>query len=84
MLKGVEANSMTLTIDLLDSGALNLLRDMESLNLIRVNLPAKTGRLAEPKLSERFAGALHLSAETYTAFQNTLNEGRTEWERNIY
>jgi hypothetical protein len=31
---------MTLTIDLIDSGALNLLRDMERLNLIRVNPPA--------------------------------------------
>ncbi|MDR1286749.1 MAG: hypothetical protein LBK08_03985 [Treponema sp.] len=31
---------MTLTIDLIDSGALNLLRDLERLNLIRVNLPA--------------------------------------------
>jgi hypothetical protein len=31
---------MTLTIDLIESGALNLLRDMERLNLIRVNPPA--------------------------------------------
>jgi hypothetical protein len=31
---------MTLTIDLIDSGALNLLRDMERRNLIRVNPPA--------------------------------------------
>jgi hypothetical protein len=31
---------MTLTIDLIDFGALNLLRDMEHLNLIRVNPPA--------------------------------------------
>jgi hypothetical protein len=30
---------MTLTIDLIDSGALKLLRDMEHLNLIRVNPP---------------------------------------------
>jgi hypothetical protein len=39
MLKGTEYR-MTLTIDLIDSGALNLLRDMERLNLIRVNPPA--------------------------------------------
>jgi hypothetical protein len=32
-------NPMTLTIDLIDSGALNLLRDLERLNLIRVNPP---------------------------------------------
>jgi hypothetical protein len=34
---------MTLTIDLINSGALNLLRDMERLNLIRVHLPANGG-----------------------------------------
>jgi hypothetical protein len=31
---------MTLTIDLIETGALSLLRDMERLNLIRVNPPA--------------------------------------------
>jgi hypothetical protein len=59
---------MTLTIDLLDSGVFNLLKDMESLDLIRINPPAKDEKQAEPKLSLRFAGALHLSAETYAAF----------------
>jgi hypothetical protein len=39
MLKGTEYR-MTLTIDLIDSGALNLLQDMERRNLIHVNLPA--------------------------------------------
>jgi hypothetical protein len=38
ILKGMEYR-MTLTIDLIDSGALNLLRDMERLNLIRLNPP---------------------------------------------
>jgi hypothetical protein len=33
---------MTLTVDLIDSGALSLLRDMERRNLIRVNPPEKT------------------------------------------
>jgi hypothetical protein len=32
-------NPTTLTIDLVDSGAINLLRDMECRNLIRVNPP---------------------------------------------
>lgn len=36
---------MTFTIDLIDSGALNLLRDMERLSLIHVNaLPRKMCR----------------------------------------
>jgi hypothetical protein len=71
---------MTVSIDLIDSGALNLLWDMERLNLIRVNPPEKTTAAPKGRLSERFAGALHLSAETYAAFQNALDEGRSEWE----
>jgi hypothetical protein len=80
---------MTLTVDLIDSGALSLLRDMERLNLIRVNPPAKNaaapkGGLPERALSRRFAGALRFSAGTYAAFQTALQEGRAEWERDIY
>ena len=36
------------------------------------------------KLSERFAGALHLTDEQYNNFQTQLLENRNEWERNIY
>jgi hypothetical protein len=80
-------DSVTLTIDLIDSGALSLLRDMERLNLIRVNPPEKItaapeGSLSKRDLSRRFAGALRLSGEKYAAFQAALREGRTEWERN--
>jgi hypothetical protein len=90
---------MTLTIDLINSGALNLLQDMERLNLIRVHPEAYESGVQEPpppymaeqtaaepegSLSERFAGALRLSDEKYAAFQNALQEGRSEWERDIY
>jgi hypothetical protein len=75
---------MTLTIDLIDSGALNLLRDMERLNLIRVNTAPQKKAEPQGKLSERFAGSLHLSVTKYAAFQDTLREGRNEWERDIY
>jgi len=36
------------------------------------------------KLSERFAGALHLTDEQYNNFQTEILEIRNEWERNIY
>jgi hypothetical protein len=75
---------MTLTIDLIDNGVLNLLQDMERLNLIRVNPSAKAPAAQGGKLSARFAGALHLSDEGYAAYQNALQKGRTEWERDIY
>jgi hypothetical protein len=38
---------MTVTIDLVDSGALSLLRDMERLNLIRVNSPENSAAETE-------------------------------------
>jgi hypothetical protein len=75
---------MTITIDLIDNGVLALLQDMERLNLIRVNPPVEKSVLTGGKLSERFAGALHVSDEKYEAFQNTLREGRAEWARDIY
>jgi hypothetical protein len=42
------------------------------------------GGLSTRDTSRRFAGALRLSAERHAAFQNALQEGRDEWERDIY
>jgi hypothetical protein len=75
---------MTLTVDLIDSGALDLLRDMERRNLIRVNPREKATPPPKGRLSERFSGALHLSAERYVEFQTALREGRNQWERDIF
>jgi hypothetical protein len=75
---------MTLTIDLIDSGALKLLQDMERLNLIRVNPLEQTVAAPKGSLSERFAGTLRLSDEKYAAFQSALQEGRSERERDTY
>jgi hypothetical protein len=86
---------MTLAIDLIDSSALDLLRDMERDNLIRVNPPdfiveetpppyATEGGRSKQAVSRRFAGALHLSAERHAAFQSALQKGRDEWERDTY
>jgi hypothetical protein len=36
------------------------------------------------KLSERFAGSLHLTDEQYNNFQTQIAENRNEWERSIY
>jgi hypothetical protein len=75
---------MTLTLDLIDSDALDLLRDMERRNLIRVNSPDKAAPAPKGSLSKRFAGALHLSAEKHAAFQAALRKSRDQWERDIY
>jgi hypothetical protein len=73
---------MTVTVEVINNRALNLLSDMEYLDLIKVNIP--TGSVSNEKLSGRFAGALKLSDEKYEYYQKALQEGRDEWDRDIY
>jgi len=75
---------MTLTVEVLNTNALNLLSDMEHLDLIRLNTPTRTAAAPNEKLSSQFAGALKLTDAQYQAYQNTLQESRSEWERNIF
>jgi len=37
----------------------------------------------QQSLGQQFAGALRLSDTAYEAFQNSIQEGRSEWNRNI-
>ena len=75
---------MTVNVEVINDGALNLLSEMEKLNLIRLNFPAATACCQESERpSERFAGALRLSDTAYEAFQKTLQDGRNEWARDI-
>ena len=75
---------MLLTIEVVRDEALNLLSDMERLDLIRVNSFERNGTAPEEKLSQQFAGALHLSDTAYDAYQNALREGRNEWRKDVY
>jgi hypothetical protein len=63
---------MEITVDVIDKGALRLLHDMELLKLIRLKTPIVKEEQQGERLSERFAGALHLSDEQYEEFQMTL------------
>jgi hypothetical protein len=74
---------MIITVEVIHDGAFSLLSDMEDLDLIRINAHAKNTAV-EKKLSEQFAGVLHLSDAGYEAYQNALREGRNEWTRDIY
>ena len=69
---------MTMTIEIINDGALNLLSGMERLNLIRVNVPANSAIKSDIKLSKQFAGALKLSETNYESFQNLIQESRNE------
>ena len=75
---------MTLTIEVMNNGAFSLLSDMERLDLIRLNLPAKNAAESHERLSRQFAGALKLSDAEYETYQNALRESRNEWNRDIY
>jgi len=75
---------MTITVEVLKTNALNLLSDMENLDLIRLYAPIKTAAANSEKLSSQFAGTLKLTDAQYQTYQNTLQESRSEWERNIY
>ena len=74
---------MTVTVEVMNSGAFNLLSDMERLDLIRVNVPADSAFKSGEKISSQFAGALKLSDAEYEEYQNVLREGRNEWNRAI-
>jgi len=73
---------MTVTVEVINNRALNLLSDMEHLDLIRVNVPAKTA--SSTKLYAHLAGALKLSDKQYEHYQKTLQESRDEWDRDIF
>ena len=67
---------MTMTIEVINNGALNLLSGMERLNLIRVNIPANCAIEPEKKLSKQFAGAMKLSDAKYESYLNAMQESR--------
>ena len=75
---------MTITIEVIRDGVFHLLSEMEQLGLIKVEDPKKNHQMLGVKLSEQFAGALHLSDKTYDAYQNALQESRNKWARDIY
>jgi len=75
---------MTVTVEVINNRALNLLADMEHLDLIRLNAPTQTASAYNPKPYTHLAGALKLSDKQYEYYQKALQEGRSEWDRDIY
>jgi hypothetical protein len=70
----------TVLLQITNNKAYKLIEDLEALDIVKV-----LERKDEPKkkLSERFAGSLHLSDEEYNNFQDSLTQSRSEWERDI-
>lgn len=70
----------TVLLQINDKNAYKLTENLEALDLVKVlekNIEPKK------KLSERFAGSIKLTDAEYNDFQNSITEGRNEWNRNI-
>ncbi|MCU0338896.1 MAG: hypothetical protein MUE30_03355 [Spirosomaceae bacterium] len=61
----------------LHEGVMDILRDLEKVNLLKISKPIHSGKTPPKKLSERLRGSI--SHETAEALINLRNE----WERNI-
>ncbi len=70
----------TITLEIIDRKALSVLKELEKLNLIKIQKRKKQLPVSE-KLSQRFAGKLSL--QTGDELEEHINQSRNEWERNI-
>jgi len=75
---------MTVTLEVLNNKAINLLADMELLDLIRLDSFPRKATLSNEKLSSQFAGALDITDAKFEYFQKSMQENRNEWNRNIF
>jgi hypothetical protein len=67
----------TITIDIINEKALNLLRDLELLQLIRMRDEKSENKLHSNSVN-KYKGAMH--KQTLTEIDNQLNELRNSWE----
>lgn len=68
----------TLTIELTNPKALNLLTELAKLHLIRF---VQKDSVAKPKLSSLLRGSI--SSQAANEFNESIQKSRDEWERNI-
>lgn len=68
----------TLTIDILNDKALNLLKDLESLKIIRVRKDKKVVNSGSKNLISKYKGAM--TAQPLDEIDKQLDNLRNEWE----
>lgn len=68
----------TLSIEIINSKAINLLRDMEDLKIIRI---LNNNKAKNKKLAEYFKGSN--SKEAAVEMNDYVKKSREEWERNF-
>ena len=68
----------TLTIDVLNNDALNLLKDLELLKIIRVRIDKGVVEVTAKNLISKYKGAM--TRQRLTEIDNQLDQIRNEWE----
>jgi len=68
----------TLTIDVLNNDALNLLKDLELLKIIRVRIDKGVVEVTAKNLISKYKGAM--TRQRLTEIDNQLDQMRNEWE----
>ena len=68
----------TLTIDVLNDDALNLLKDLELLKIIRVRIDKGVVEVTAKNLISKYKGAM--TRQRLTEIDNQLDQMRNEWE----
>ena len=68
----------TLTIDVLNNDALNLLKDLELLKIIRVRIDKGVVEVTAKNLIAKYKGAM--TRQPLTEIDNQLDQMRNEWE----
>jgi len=68
----------TLTIDVLNNDALNLLKDLELLKIIRFRIDKGVVEVTAKNLISKYKGAM--TRQRLTEIDNQLDKMRNEWE----
>jgi len=68
----------TITLDILDDNALNLLKDLEALKIIRIQNNKEKPKPLKSNLAAKYSGAM--SKQSLEEINKQLKELRDEWD----
>jgi hypothetical protein len=68
----------TVTLDILDDKAVNLLKDLEALNVIRIQNDKKEAELTNTDLAKKYSGSM--TKQSIEEVDKQLRDLRNEWD----
>ena len=68
----------TITLDILDDKAINLLKDLEAMNVIRIQSNSDELKTPSQNLSAKYSGAM--TKQPLEEIDKQLNDLRNEWD----